>query len=54
LNEKLKEELEKIENIYGNILENIYGTAEETLGNQERRKNSKLWWTDKIDQLVKN
>jgi len=45
LNEKLKEELKRIEDIYGNILESIYGAAE--AGNQERRKNSK------IDQLVK-
>jgi len=39
--------------VYGNILEIIYRVAEEALGNQEKRKNSKLCWTDKIDQLVK-
>jgi len=42
LNEKIKEELEKIENIYGDILENIYGTAEETLGNQEKKKEQQI------------
>jgi hypothetical protein len=45
LKEKLKKELKRIENIYGNILKSIHGIAEETLkqGNQEKRKNSKLW-----------
>jgi hypothetical protein len=35
--------LENIEDIYGNILKSIHGTAKEALGNQERRKNSNLW-----------
>jgi len=42
LNEKLKQELERIEDIYGNILKSIHGTAEEALRNQKRRKDSKL------------
>jgi len=42
LNEKLKKELERIEDIYGKIFKNIHGAVEE-IGNQERRKNkSKL------------
>jgi len=36
---KLKEESKRIEDVYGNILENIHGSTEEALGNQERRKN---------------
>jgi hypothetical protein len=47
-----KEEFEKFENIYGNILRNIHGVAKEALGYQEKRKNNKLW-TGEIDQLVK-
>ncbi|XP_067206921.1 uncharacterized protein [Linepithema humile] len=53
LNEKLMEELEEFEDIYKNILESIHRATEEALGSQEKRKSSKMWWTDEIDQLVK-
>jgi len=36
-----KENLKRIEDIYGNILESIHEAAEGALGNQEKRKNSK-------------
>jgi hypothetical protein len=35
--------------VYENILENIHGAIKEALGNQEKRKNSKLWWIDEIN-----
>jgi len=41
LNEKLREELERVENIYENI-ENIHRAVEKALGTQKRRRNSKL------------
>jgi len=53
MNEKLRKELEKVEDIYENIIENIHGAAEEILGNQKRKRSSTLWWIDEIDQLVK-
>jgi hypothetical protein len=53
LNEKLKEKLQKFENIYGNILESIHRTAKEALGYHEKRKNNKIWWTGEINQLLK-
>jgi len=48
LNEKLKKELKRIEEIFENILKNIYELVKEALENQERRRNSKLRWTDEI------
>jgi len=39
LNEKLEE---KIEDIYGNILESIHTAAEEALGNQEKKKQQAM------------
>jgi hypothetical protein len=42
LNEKLTKELEKFENIYGNILESIHGPVKEVLGYQKKKKNNKL------------
>jgi type IV secretory pathway VirB4 component len=43
LNKNLKKKLERIEDIYGNILESIHGAGQETLKNQEERTNNKLW-----------
>jgi len=40
LNEKLREKLEGVEDIYVNIIDSIRGVK--ILGNQKRRKNSKL------------
>jgi len=34
-------------------LGSVHGTAKKVLGSQKRRKNNKLWWIDKIDQLAK-
>jgi hypothetical protein len=42
LNDKLNKELERFEDIYGNILESIHETAKEALDYQERKKNNKL------------
>jgi len=55
LNKKVREELERVENIYRNIIDSIHGAAEKALRNKKEifRRNIKLWWTDKIDQLVK-
>jgi hypothetical protein len=53
LNGKRKKELERIEVRYQNMLESIHGAAEEALGNQRRRKNSKQAWTNELDQLMK-
>jgi len=38
LNEKLKKEFEKFEDIYGNILQNIYGVTKETGISKEKEK----------------
>jgi len=37
LDEKLRKELEKVEDIYGNIIESIHGAAKEAKGNQKKR-----------------
>jgi hypothetical protein len=62
LNEKLKEELERIEDMkiywiifntfliyFQYIWRRIY--TEEAQGSQENRKNNNLWWIDEIDFL---
>jgi hypothetical protein len=41
LNEKLKE-LQKFENIYGNILESIHRTTKEALGYQEKKEQQDM------------
>jgi len=38
LNEKVKQELERIEDMYGNILQNIHEVSEEALENQEKNE----------------
>jgi len=42
LNEKLKKKLERVEDIYGNIIKSIHVVAEKALRNQKRRRNGKL------------
>jgi len=42
LNEKVKQELERIEDMYGNILQNIHEVSEEALGNQEKNEQQAI------------
>ncbi|XP_044762230.1 craniofacial development protein 2-like [Coccinella septempunctata] len=55
LDEKLTDELREqgVEEVYGNIVDSIKKAAEEALGLQKPKESNKLWWTEEVENIIK-